>query len=258
MAMFPAQAVNPETGESVVINVYLDSGSKRTCIDAQAAKQLNLRAKQELVLETSRFNTKKKENVNAELVELVLKGKDGYTLPMKAFSVTQLAPPMTIKPIRCSRQVWEAIERHNPVNKPNNHKESRPIHLLVGLDYWYTIMGLNVPTTPLCEGQQLVIHHTPLGNVLCGSLTNDNGKKNERSETMMADIEREPTSDSGGVNPSRALNVEQLICNVDYTSNEMMQRIWQARSWHADDVVRTPHLFFLKHAPSCLFGKGKI
>ena len=226
MAMFPAQAVNPETGESVVINVYLDSGAKRTCIDAQAAKQLNLRAKQELVLETSRFNTKKKENVNAELVELVLKGKDGYTLPMKAFSVSQLAPPMTIKPMRCSRQVWEAIERHDPVNKPNNHKESRPIHLLVGLDYWYTIMGLNVPTTPLCEGQQLVIHHTPLGNVLCGSLTNDNGKKNERSETMMADIEREPTSDSGGVKPSRALNVEQLICNVDYTSNEMMQRIW--------------------------------
>ena len=224
MAMFPAQAVNPETGESVVINVYLDSGAKRTCIDAQAAKQLNLRAKQELVLETSRFNTKKKENVNAELVELVLKGKDGYTLPMKAFSVTQLAPPMTIKPMRCSRQVWEAIERHNPVNKPSNHKESRPIHLLVGLDYWYTIMGLNVSTTPLCEGQQLVIHHTPLGNVLCGRLTNDNGEKNERSETMMADIQREPTSDSGGVKPT--LNVEQLICNVDYTSNEMMQRIW--------------------------------
>ena len=164
--------------------------------------------------------------MNAELVELVLKGKDGYTLPMKAFSVTQLAPPMTIKPMRCSRQVWEAIERHDPVNKPNNHKESRPIHLLVGLDYWYTIMGLNVSTTPLCEGRQLVIHHTPLGNVLCGRLTNDNGKKNERSETMMADIEREPTSDSGGVKPSRALNVKQLICNVDYTSNEMLQRAW--------------------------------
>ena len=226
MAMFPAQAVNPETGESVVINVYLDSGAKRTCIDAQAAKQLNLRAKQELVLETSRFNTKKKENVNAELVELVLKGKDGYTLPMKVFSVTQLAPPMTIKPMRCSRQVWEAIERHNPVHKPSNRKESRPIHLLVGLDYWYAIMGLNVSTTPLCEGQQLVIHHTPLGNyVLCGRLTNDNGEKNERSETMMADIQREPTSDSGGVKPT--LNVEQLICNVAYTSNEMMQRIWR-------------------------------
>ena len=89
MAMFPAQAVNPETGESVMINVYLDSGAKTTCIDAQAAKQLHLRAKEELVLETSRFNTKKKENVNAELVKLVLKGKDGYTLPMKAFSVTQ-------------------------------------------------------------------------------------------------------------------------------------------------------------------------
>ena len=98
--------------------------------------------------------------------------------------------------------------------------------MLVGLDYWYTIMGLNVSTTPLCEGQQLVIHHTPLGNVPCGRLTNDNGKKNERSETMMADIEREPTSDSGGVKPT--LNVEQLICNVDvdYTSNEMMQCIW--------------------------------
>ena len=48
MAMFPAQAVNPETGESVTINVYMDSGAKRTCIDAQAAKQLHLRAKQEL------------------------------------------------------------------------------------------------------------------------------------------------------------------------------------------------------------------
>ena len=40
---------------------------------------------------------------------------------------------------------------------------------------------------------------------------------------MMADIEREPTSDSGGVKPT--LNVEQLICNMDYTCNEMMQRI---------------------------------
>ena len=39
----------------------------------------------------------------------------------------------------------------------------------------------------------------------------------------MADIQREPTSDSGGVKPT--LNVEQLICNVAYTSNEMMQRI---------------------------------
>ena len=76
MTMFPAQALNPETGESVMINVFLDSRTKRTCIDAQAAKQLHLRSKQELVLETSRFNTKKKENVNAELVELVLKGRD--------------------------------------------------------------------------------------------------------------------------------------------------------------------------------------
>ena len=143
---------------------------------------------------------------------------------MKAFSVTQLAPPMTIKPMRCSSQVWEPIERHNPVKKPSNRKKSRPIHLLVGLDYWYTIMGLNVSTKPLCGGQQLVIHHTPLGNVLCGRLMNDNRKKNEWSETMMADIEREPAS--GGVKPT--LNVEQLICNayVDYTSNEMMQRIW--------------------------------
>ena len=77
MAMFPARAVNPETGESVMKNVYLDSVAKRTCIDAQAAKQLHLKAKQELVLETSRFNTKKKENVNAEYVELVLKGQNG-------------------------------------------------------------------------------------------------------------------------------------------------------------------------------------
>ena len=43
---------------------------------------------------------------------------------------------------------------------------------------------------------------------------------------MTADIEREPTSDSGGVKPTRALNVERLICNVDYTSNEMLQRAW--------------------------------
>ena len=52
MAMFPAQTVNPETGESVMINVYLKSGAKRTCIDAQA-EQLHLSTKQELVLETS-------------------------------------------------------------------------------------------------------------------------------------------------------------------------------------------------------------
>ena len=96
--------------------------------------------------------------------------------------------------------------------------------MLVELDYWYTIMGLNVSTTQLCDDQQLVIHHTPLGNVLCGRLTNGNGEKNERSEAMMADIERELTSDSGGVKPT--LNMEHLICNVDYTSNEIIQHIW--------------------------------
>ena len=228
MAMFPAQAVNPETGESVVINVYLDSGAKRTCIDAQAAKQLHPRAKQELVLETSWFNTKKKENVNAELEELVLKEKDGYTLHMKAFSVTQLAPTMTIKPMRCSRQVWEAIERHNPVNKPSNRKESRPIHLLVGWDYWYTIMGLNVSTTPLCEGQQFnwsfITPHWATCYVVASRMTMER-KMNRVKQYWLTLNENQPVTVEVW-KPTLDLNVEQLICIVDYTSNEMLQRAW--------------------------------
>jgi hypothetical protein len=167
MATFPCKVTNPVTNQSTTLFVFLDSGARLSCINRDAAKKLNLALKKQVTLETSRFNTNKVEKIQTNLVDLDIEGPQGFKLRINAYAVPNMAPPMKTEPIQFTKSAWNKIQKLNPINKPPNSGTLAPIDILIGMDYWYSIMGNNVPTTVIQDN--LVVHHTPLGNVLCGN-----------------------------------------------------------------------------------------
>ena len=224
MALFPVQALNPETGESVMINVALDSGAKRTCMMHKLPntsiwernknwcwKHLGLTRRRKRMWMLTLWNWFWKKR----WIHTAYEGFLGHTISTTNDNQTN---DVQLPGLGSNWTTWSGKQAQKPQRIKTNTLACR-VGLLVhnhgfecfnNATWWWPATGHSSHPTWQCA--------------ICGRLTNGNGEKNERSEAMMADIERELTSDSGGVKPT--LNMKHLICNVDYTSNEMIQHIW--------------------------------
>ncbi|KAJ8018117.1 hypothetical protein HOLleu_44067 [Holothuria leucospilota] len=214
MATFPCEITNPVTKEKQQMHVFLDTGAKVTCISAEAAKRLKLKSKKQVTLETSRFNTKQIERINAGMVELELNGPKNFKIDVEAYTIPNMAPPIGLEAIHFDKGTWKKIQVFKPINNPPTSNKSTPIDIIIGMDYWYDVMGAGLPSTAIQTS--LVVHHTPLGNILCGKFQKMRDSypiENEVTIPSMKESQNEET-----------VQINQMLCLSKF--EDPVQKLW--------------------------------
>ncbi len=158
MATFPGLAVNPESGATKKLNIFIDQGSKYTCIEESAARALGLKFLKSSSISVARFKSSKPKKVKVKEVEF-----------FHAYAVQGLAPALPARSVAFDADTRAEIEKFKPVNMPpKDGASSTQFDVLLGMDYWHSIMGAHISKQVVIQGS-LVIHFTPFGNILAGN-----------------------------------------------------------------------------------------
>ena len=88
-----------DNSQSANMNILLDAGAKCTLIEKSAAQRLGLKPLRTTILQAARFNTASMDSVQADVVQLIIHGKQGFQLKTHAYAVPNLTPPLPIHPV---------------------------------------------------------------------------------------------------------------------------------------------------------------
>lgn len=129
--------------------VLLDSASHRTFMTDRLAKQLQLNSQRKETLSVSTFAARGPREVNTYVVHFNLVTKDGSCLPLHANVISQITGPIQRGPLQSSDMDFLLVISVDKLadSIPGDSKADS-VDLLIGSDYFWTIVGLEKLTLP--------------------------------------------------------------------------------------------------------------
>ena len=178
-ATVPVQRV--DGSEKIFAKVLLDSASHRTFITDRLAKQLRLNSERKEVLSISTFAARGPQEVSTYVVHFNLLTKDGCCLPLHANVVNQITGPIKRGPLQSSDMDFLlSIAVDKLADTIPGDSETDSIDLLIGSDYFWTIVGLEKLTLP--SGLHLV--SSKIGYILTGKYMDPGDNKSSNQEQV--------------------------------------------------------------------------
>ena len=177
-ATVPIQAT--KGSETIMVKVLLDSASHRTFMTDRLAKQLQLKSERKELLSISTFAARGPQEVSTYVVHFNLITKDGSCLSLHANVINQITGPIKRGPLQSSDMDFLlSIAVDKLADTIPGGSESDSIDLLIGSDYFWTIVGLEKLTLPL--GLHLV--SSKIGYILTGKyMDSDNDKSSSQQQ----------------------------------------------------------------------------
>ena len=172
-ATVPIQTADGST--TVLTKVLLDSASHRTFMTDRLAKRLCLNSQRKEVLSVSTFAARGPQEVSTYVVPFNLMTKDGSCLSLHANVINQITGPIKRGPLQSSdMEFLLSIAVDKLADTIPGDSETDSIDLLIGSDYFWTIVGLEKLTLP--SGLHLV--SCKIGYILTGKYMDaDNDKR---------------------------------------------------------------------------------
>ena len=171
-ATVPIQAT--KGSETIMVKVLLDSVSHRTFMTDRLAKQLQLKSERKELLSISTFAARGPQVVSTYVVHFNLITKDGSCLSLHANVINQITGPIKRGPLQSSDMDFLlSIAVDKLADTIPGGSESDSIDLLIGSDYFWTIVGLEKLTLP----SGLLLVSSKIGYILTGKyMDSDNDK----------------------------------------------------------------------------------
>ena len=146
-ATVPIQTADGST--TILAKVLLDSASHRTFITDRLAKRLCLNSQRKEVLSVSTFAARGPQEVSTYVVHFNLMTKDGSFLSLHANVINQITGPIKRGPLQSSdMEFLLSIAVDKLADTIPRDSETDSIDLLIGSDYFWTIVGLEKLTLP--------------------------------------------------------------------------------------------------------------
>ena len=177
-ATVPIQAT--KGSETIMVKVLLDSASHCTFMTDRLAKQLQLKSERKELLSISTFAARGPQEVSTYVVHFYLITKDGSCLSLHANVINQITGPIKRGPLQSSDMDFLLLIAVDKLaDTIPGGSESDSIDLLIGSDYFWTIVGLEKLTLP--SGLHLV--SSKIGYILTGKyMDSDNDKSSSQQQ----------------------------------------------------------------------------
>ena len=137
-----ATAYNPIAPEkSQRVRIVFDSGSQRSYVKEQVAKDLLLTSEDEKSLTIMTFGSKREQTCVCSLVRLELTTKDGTPKQLMLFTVPTICEPIACQPISICCNDFEHLAGMDLADDSDGN-ESLDVDILIGTDqYWELVTG---------------------------------------------------------------------------------------------------------------------
>ena len=149
---------NGEKGSSSTIRLILDSGSQRTYITKELAKELKLKLSEPKELSVVTFGVSQPKNIQCHSSQLQLVLKDENTLTLNVNVVPSITGKITRFPLNpddvefLKREGWEK----NLADTLPTSTELSPVEMLIGNDYYFELLKPTSAIICLHSKQHLV------------------------------------------------------------------------------------------------------
>ena len=162
-AVVPIQTADGLT--TVMVKVLLDSASHRTFMTDQLAKRLKLTSERKELLSVSTFAAKTPQQVNTFVVHFNLITKNKSCLQLHANVINKITGPIQRGPIQSSDlDFLSSISPDRMADTVPRDTEPVNVDLLIGSDYFWTIVGTEKLTLP----SGLFLISSKIGYILTG------------------------------------------------------------------------------------------
>ena len=137
-----AQVLNPDSpAHSRMVRIVFDSGSQRSYITQQVARELSLTPKGKQQLTVMTFSSNKAQSHECKLVELNVVLKNRQTRQLSLFAVPLICEPLSSQPVNLCQDIFDHIMDLDLADPVDGRSQSE-VDILIGSDqYWDIATG---------------------------------------------------------------------------------------------------------------------
>ncbi|XP_065891574.1 uncharacterized protein [Dysidea avara] len=184
-AVVPIQTADGSA--TIMAKVLLDSASHRTFITDQLAKKLKLTCDREELLSISTFAARTPQQVNTFVVHFNVITKNNSCLPLHANVINKITGPIQRGPIQPSDlEFLLSISPEKMADTVPKDVEPVNVDLLIGSDYFWTILGTEKLTLP----SGLFLISSKIGYILTGKYSIRSCQQHVSSCLVMTEVNK--------------------------------------------------------------------